>query len=278
MATPVYPCIWFDNQGKAAAELYCSLFPNSKITSESPVVVTFELCGKKIMALNGGPMFQINPSVSLFITCGSKEEADRLWSELVQDGKVFIPIDTYPWSERYGWLQDRFGMTWQISSSGQKDGKYRILPSMLFVEDKFGRAEEAISFYSGIFEEASKLTMSKYPEGDANAGKTLYSEFSLNGAEIVAMDGPGNHAYTFNEGVSLVIECDDQKEVDHYWNKLTVGGEESMCGWLKDKFGISWQVVPKILKQLMSDPEKAPKVYESFRNMHKIEIDKLYNG
>lgn len=278
MATPVYPCIWFDNQGKAAAELYCSLFPNSKITSESPVVVTFELFGKKIMALNGGPMFQINPSISLFVTCDSKEEADRLWSELVQDGKVFIPIDTYPWSERYGWLQDRFGMTWQISSSGQKDGKYRILPSMLFVGDKFGRAEEAISFYSGIFEEASKLTMSKYLERDANAGKTLYSEFSLNGAEIVAMDGPGNHAYTFNEGVSVVIECDDQKEVDHYWNMLTVGGEESMCGWLKDKFGISWQVVPKILKQLMSDPEKAPKVYESFRNMHKIEIDKLYNG
>lgn len=278
MATPIYPCIWYDNLGKEAAELYCSLIPNSKIISESPVVVTFELNGTKVMALNGGPMFKINPSISLFVNCDSKSEADRLWNVLVKDGSIFIPIDTYPWSERYGWLQDRFGMTWQISSLGTNDGKFRVIPSMLFVGDKFGQAAEAIDFYSGIFEQASTLTLIKYPEGDSNAGKTMYSEFSLNGAEVIAMDGPGDHEYTFNEGVSLVIDCDDQAEIDHYWEKLTEGGEESMCGWLKDKFGVSWQVVPKILKELMNDSEKAEKVFESFRNMRKLEIDKLYKG
>lgn len=276
METPVYPCIWYDGKGKEAAELYCSLFPDSKITSESPVVVAFELSGKKFIALNGGPVFQVNPSISLFVTCDSKEEANRLWNILIQDGSVYIPIDTYPWSEHYGWLQDRFGLTWQISSSGLKDGNYRILPSMLFVGDKFGRVAEAIDFYSGFFAKASTLTMSKYPDGDANAGKTLYSEFSLNGAEIIAMDGPGDHKYTFNEGVSLVIECQNQQEIDHYWSKLSEGGEESMCGWLKDRFGVSWQVVPVQLSQWMNDSEKAASVMESLLKMQKIEIEKLY--
>ena len=103
----------------------------------------------------------------------------------------------------------------------------------------------------------------------------MYSEFSLNGAELVAMDGPGDHDYNFSEGVSLVVECKNQQEIDHYWEKLTEGGEESMCGWLKDKFDVSWQIVPSVLPKLMMDPEKAPKIFEAFKNMRKLEIDKL---
>jgi len=278
MTTPVYPCIWFDNQAKDAAALYCSLFKNSKIISETPTVVIFELNGKKIMALNGGPMYQITPSISLFAYCETLEETNCIWDVLFEDGDAFIPIGSYPWSERYGWLKDKFGMTWQISITGQKNGDLRILPSMLFVGNRFGRAAEAIRFYSGIFKKASTNVMVNYPENDPNAGKTLYSEFSLNGEELIAMDGPGEHNYTFTEGVSLVIECENQEEIDYYWNKLTAGGEESMCGWLKDKFGVSWQVFPKILNWLISDPEKAPKVFESFQNMRKFEIDKLYTG
>lgn len=276
MTTPVYPCLWFVNQAKEAAELYCSLFNKSKITSVTPVVVTFELNGKKIMAINGGPRFAITPSISLFVYCESLEETNRIWDVLFEGGSAYIPIGTYPWSERYGWVKDKFGMTWQISVSDKKDTKLRILPSMLFVGDKFGMAAEAIQHYSGIFKKASLYVMVNYPENDPNVGKVMYSEFSLNGAEIVAMDGPGKHEYNFTEGVSLVIECENQQEIDYYWEKLTAGGEESMCGWLKDKFGVSWQVFPEILNQLMSDPERAPKVFESFRNMHKFEIDKLY--
>lgn len=278
MTTPAYPCLWFDNQAKEAAELYCSLFKNSKIISETPVVVSFELNGNKVLALNGGPICEINPSISIFVTCDSIGETERVWDELIKDGSTYIPIGSYPWSERYGWLKDRFGMTWQISVSDKKDADLRIIPSMLFVENQFGRAEEAIQFYSGIFKEASTNFISRYPEGDPNQGKILYSEFNLNGAEIIAMDGPGDHKYSFNEGVSLVIECDNQQEIDYYWNKLTEGGEKGMCGWLKDKFGVSWQVVPKMLEQLISDPEKAPKVFESFSNMRKLEIDKIFKG
>ena len=278
MSSPVYPCIWFDNQTKEAAQLYCSLFKNSKIISDTPMVVTFELNGKKHLALNGGPMFKINPSISLFVTCDSRYEADRIWKVLIDQGSSLIPIDKYPWSERYGWLTDRFGMTWQISSSGKNDSNLRIIPALLFVGELFGKAADAINFYTELFRDSFTSIMEKYPDKDPNEGATLYSEFNLNGADIIAMDGPGNHDYNFNEAVSLIIECEDQQEIDYYWNKLTEGGEESMCGWLKDKFGISWQVFPKILNQLMSDPMKAPLVFESFKNMKKFEINKLYRG
>jgi predicted 3-demethylubiquinone-9 3-methyltransferase (glyoxalase superfamily) len=275
MTTPVFPCLWFDGKAKEAAELYCSVFKNSAISIETPLVVTFELNGHKIMGLNGGPMFQINPSISLFVTCDSVAETDRIWNSLIEGGSEYMAIDSYPWSERYGWLRDRFGMTWQISSSGKKDGGLRIIPSFLFTNARFGQAGAAIDLYRSVFNDSSNNVMMIFPEGDANAGKVMYSEFGLNGAEFIAMDGPGDHNYTFNEAVSLVVECETQQEIDYFWEKLTEGGEESMCGWLKDRFGVSWQIVPKILSELMADPEKAEKAVKAFGKMHKFEIEKL---
>ena len=141
MTKQVYPCLWFDGQAKAAADFYCSVFPNSKITEANPMVVTWELNGKKFMGLNGGPQFK------------------------------------------------------------------------------------------------------------------------------------------FNEAVSFVISCEDQHEIDHYWDKLTSdGGKESNCGWLKDKFGVSWQIVPAILPKLLSDPGKAQGVIGEYMKMKKFNIEKLVNA
>ena len=137
MSNSIYPCLWFDGQAKAAAEFYCSVFKNAKILSDTPMVVTFELNGKKFMGLNGGPKFK------------------------------------------------------------------------------------------------------------------------------------------FTEAVSFVVECETQEEIDNYWSRLTEGGQESMCGWLKDKFGLSWQIVPSILSKLMSDPERAPRVMQAFMQMKKFDIEKL---
>lgn len=275
MTTPVYPCLWFDNQAKEAAELYCLIFKNSKIISETSLVVNFELNGKKIMGLNGGPMFKITPSISLSVNCDSAEEADRIWNILIDGGHAMMDIDKYPWSDRYGWLIDKFNMTWQISSTGTNNGELRILPCFLFTDNRFGQAGDAVRFYSTVFKKSETNMMVVYPENDPNEGKIMYSEFSINGAEMIAMDGPGEHNFAFNEAVSLVVECENQEEIDYYWEKLTNGGEESMCGWLKDKFGVWWQVFPKLLSELMSDPEKATRVFESFKNMRKFEIDKL---
>ena len=279
MTNQIHPCLWFDGKAKEAAELYCSVIKNSKITTDTPMVVMFELNGKKIMGLNGGPMFKINPSISLFILADTIDETNEIWNKLEKESmKILMPIDKYPWSERYGWLQDKFGMTWQIMVSDSGDAGLKITPSMLFTGKQFGRAEEAVKFYSSVFDNSSTDVMLLYPEGDANAGKVMFSEFKLDKYPIIAMDGPGEHDYSFNEGVSFVVNCDTQEEIDHYWNKLTEGGEESMCGWLRDKFGVSWQIVPAMIGKLMADPEKGKRVMQEILKMKKLDIKTLENA
>lgn len=271
----MYICLWFDKEAKEAAEFYCAALKDSKIIASNPMVTQFEVGGKKIMCLNGGPMYKKNPSISGFITCDSVAEVDRIWGKLIEGGKAMMEINTYPWSERYGWLQDKYGFTWQISFDPKTKGQ-NFRPSMLFVGKLFGRTEEAINFYSSVIENSSPTQILRYLSGDPNAGKVLYSEFKLNGYDMIAMDGPGDHNYTFDEAVSFVIECETQKEIDHYWDSFTKnGGQESMCGWCKDKFGVSWQIVPAKLGAWMSDPAKSPKVVEAFMKMKKFDIATL---
>lgn len=279
MKNQLYPCFWFNGQAKAAADFYCTIFKNAKITDTNPMVTLFEINGKKIMGLNGGPMFKINPSISLTILCESINETNDLWNKLIDGGKALMQIDKYEWSERYGWLQDKFGITWQITVHTKENEKQTLFPSMLFTNKQFGKAEEALNLYTSLFPNSSKEVIMHYPKEDVNAGKLLYSEFKLNNYELIAMDGPGVHKYTFDEGVSLVVNCDTQEEIDFFWDKLIAnGGEESMCGWLKDKFGVSWQIVPSILGKLMSDPNKGERVIQAFMKMKKFNIEKLVNA
>jgi predicted 3-demethylubiquinone-9 3-methyltransferase (glyoxalase superfamily) len=278
MNNTLYPCLWFNGNAKQAAEFYCSVFRNSKIVDDNPLVVTFMLNGKQIMGLNGGPMFKFNPSISLFVYCETLEETNSVWNKLIEGGKVLIPIDKHPWSERYGWLEDKFGFTWQISIQDSDDSKLTITPAMLFTGDQFGRAEEAINFYSSVFANSSKDLLIHYEDNDPNEGKVLYSEFRLNNYSIIAMDGPGVLDYTFNEAVSFTVSCLTQEEIDYYWNRLTEGGSEGQCGWLRDKFGVWWQIVPEILASLMNDPSKSDRVINAFMQMKKFEIEKLMNA
>lgn len=278
MLHPIYPCLWFDGTSQAAAEFYCSLFKNSNIISNNPIVSIFELDGNRIMGLNGGPKYTINPSISFFVTCSTIEETNALWGKLVEGGKAMMQIDKYPWSERYGWLQDKFGMTWQISVVNSSEDKPQIRPSMLFTGKQFGRGEEAINFYSKVFSNVSTNVLMHYEAGDANAGKLMYSEFNIDKRSMIAMDGPGEHAYTFNEGVSFVVTCENQQEIDHYWNEFTNGGEESMCGWCKDKFGVSWQIVPHNIGNLLSDPVKGGAATQAMLKMRKLDMAVLENA
>lgn len=275
MSKPIYPCIWFDGNAKDSAEFYCGILKGSSMKLCTPMVVTFDLCGKQFMGLNGGPMFKVNPSISFFVKCSSIGETNEVWSKLIEGGSAMIPIDKYSWSERYGWLKDKFGVTWQVMVHADSGQKQSVCPSMLFTNDKFGKAEEAIKLYTSLFKNSSTDVLIHYPDGDPNAGKVMFSEFKLNGYNLIAMDGPGDHAYTFNEGVSLVVNCDTQEEIDYYWNKFILdGGQESQCGWLKDKFGVSWQIVPSILGKLMTGPA-AQKVMQAFMKMKKFIIADL---
>jgi predicted 3-demethylubiquinone-9 3-methyltransferase (glyoxalase superfamily) len=272
MTNQIYPCLWFDGQAKDAATFYCSIFPNSKITADTPMVVNFEINGNKFMGLNGGPMFKINPSISIFVYCKTSDETDNIYNRLAEGGEPLMAIGKYDWSERYGWIKDKFGLTWQVMLNPEQ----KILPCLLFTGDKFGKAEEAINFYTSVFDNSAVNAMHQYPNETPFAGKVLFADFNLNHFNITAMDGPGDHAFTFNEALSFVVECNNQEEIDHYWNTFTAGGgEESMCGWLKDKFGVSWQIVPTILGQLMSDPERGGRVMQELLKMKKPDIETL---
>jgi predicted 3-demethylubiquinone-9 3-methyltransferase (glyoxalase superfamily) len=169
-------------------------------------------------------------------------------------------------------------MTWQISIVNKKGDKPTLTPSMLFTDKLLGKAEEAMKCYTSVFDNSATDGITLYPPNDPNSGKVMYAEFHLDKFPMIAMDGPGNHNYTFNEALSLVVNCDTQKEIDYFWSKLTQGGEESMCGWLKDKFGVSWQIVPSNIGKLMSHPDKAQKVMQAILKMKKLDIETLENA
>lgn len=280
MKHPIYPCIWFDGQAKAAAEFYCSIFSNSKILSHNPLVTIWKLNGQKFMGLDGGPQFKPNPSISFFVTCEAKEEVDAIWNRLNLDAKIMMPLGNYDWSEYYGFMQDKFGVSWQIFKGKFSEVNQKIVPCLLFTDHKFGKANEAVEFYTKVFSN-SKIDGILFYDDKEMPKKDIvkHAQFVLEGNVYMAMDGTGEHNFAFNEAISFVINCDTQEQIDYYWNTFTKdGGEESMCGWCKDKFGVSWQIVPSILEKLMGRPEKREKVMQAFMQMKKFDIEKLLNA
>lgn len=279
MKNKIYPCLWFDGQAKEAAGLYASAFNDFRITSESPMVVSFELAGQKFMALNGGPMFAPTPAVSFFAVCDTTAEMERAWERLSAGGEVLMPLDKYPWSEQYGWVQDRFGVSWQLSLGKLEEVGQKFTPSLMFTNQQAGKAEEAITFYTGIFPGSSVVGVLRYDARDGDVeGTVKHAQFKLGQQVFMAMDSSLPHSFSFTEGVSLVVTCETQEEIDYYWSRLTEGGQESRCGWLKDRYGVSWQVVPAVLGELMSDPERAPRVVQAFMEMSKLDIAQLRNA
>ncbi len=145
-----------------------------------------------------------------------------------------------------------------------------------------GQAEEAANHYCSIFDSSKIGTVTRYPEGAPGpTGSVMTVEFELNGQKFVGLNGGSE--FTFNEAISFQILCDDQDEVDYYWSKLTEGGQEVACGWLKDRYGVAWQVIPKVLIELISDhdSDKAARAMEAMLGMTKLDIaalQKAYRG
>jgi predicted 3-demethylubiquinone-9 3-methyltransferase (glyoxalase superfamily) len=242
------------------------------------MTVAYALDGYRFSALNGGPDFKFNPSISFFVNRESEDEVDALWEELAQDGSVLMPLQAYPFSKRYGWLADRYGLSWQVSVSD--DGRSSIIPSLMFVGDKTGQAEAAIDFYTLVFSDSKVGEIFRYSAGQEpdKEGTVAYGPFVLAGQDFVAMDSAREHDFSFNEAISLIVNCEDQAEVDYYWERLSAVPESEQCGWLKDRFGVSWQIVPTVLGELMTDPDraKADRVMEAVLQMKKLDIDELH--
>lgn len=280
----IFPCFWFNEDGKEAADLYCETFDGT-ITADTSAVLNLDLFGQKFMILNAGPQFEKNASISFTVLCETEDEVTKFWTKLAEKGRVLMELSEYPWSKKYGWVRDRFGVTWQIYLSDNKVDQ-RIVPTLMFIHHNNGKALEAINRYTDIFPNSKVGGILKYGDGVGNETHEIpenvqHADFEINEYTIFCMDNSYDHQFDFNEGISLVVMTDDQEETDHLWNSLTAdGGMESQCGWLKDKFGVSWQIVAKRLLELMNgeDRMKGIKVMQAMMGMQKIVIKDLENA
>jgi predicted 3-demethylubiquinone-9 3-methyltransferase (glyoxalase superfamily) len=301
----ITPFLWFDDNAEEATKFYVSIFSdkpgsdidknNSKIkgitrydeagskASGIPVgtimTVPFQLDGQDFVALNGGPIFKFTQAISFYVYCESDGEIENLYQSLLENGTALMPLGKYDWSSKYAWLKDKFGLSWQLDI-GTINSSQKILPSLLFANEKSGKVKEAITYYNSIFPN-SRIIMEFPYDKSANLpeGTLLFAQFGLAGCLFNSMSSTLKHDFDFNESISFMVNCDTQEEINHYWSKLSEGGDEKaqQCGWLKDKFGVSWQIVPTILNKLMNnkDAAKSQKVMHAMLGMKKIVIADL---
>jgi predicted 3-demethylubiquinone-9 3-methyltransferase (glyoxalase superfamily) len=290
----IVPHLWFDKEAVEAANLYTSIFPNSRVKNTSVLrntpsgdvdVVTFEILGLEFQAISAGPFFKFNPSVSLHVICNTKEQVDEIWKKLSPGGQALMELGSYPFSERYGWLSDRYGLSWQIFYPGGDPVKQKITPVIMFVGDVCGKAEEAVKFWTSVFREAKVNGLQHFGKGEApdEEGALKYGSFTLFGQEFGAMDSAHAHPFGFNEAISFIVNCNNQEEIDYYWEKLSAVPEAEQCGWLKDKYGFSWQVVPVGMEEMLrgDDQERIDRVTQAFLVMKKIDfpaLQRVYEG
>lgn len=286
--------LWFDTQAEEAANFYVSTFKNGnvgKVTrygktgaevsgqlEGSVLTVEFELFGHQFIGLNGGPIFKFTPAISFMVNCATVDEVNEYWEKLIDGGTALMPLDAYPFNSRYGWVQDKYGLSWQILLAEQPI-EQKIVPALMYIGANTGKAEEAINFYTAQFENSSIGEITRYSPGQApDAESTIaHARFTLAGQHFAAMDSGRIHNFTFTEAVSLMVSCDTQEEIDRYWNALSAVPESEQCGWLKDTYGVSWQITPKILATMVADPDpvKAERAMQAMLQMKKLDIAKL---
>jgi predicted 3-demethylubiquinone-9 3-methyltransferase (glyoxalase superfamily) len=290
--------LWFNKEAREAAEFYASLIPNSRINNITTLhntpsgdcdVVSFELSGQPFMAISAGPHFKFNPSVSFHVKCKTKGEVDAIWEKLSQGGKILMPLGAYPFSERYGWAEDKYGLSWQVIFAGEIEANQKITPVLMFVGKVCGKTEEAVNFYVSVFKNSPRAgkaaggtkadILARYGNGEEpdKEGTVRYASFTLLGQEFGAMDSAREHKFAFNEAISYIVPCETQEEIDYFWGRLSTDPKAEQCGWLRDKYGLSWQITPTIMNEILGgeDQETIARVTQAFLKMKKFDIDAL---
>jgi len=291
MAQKIVPNLWFDGVAEEAAEFYVSVFPNSALgaiarypnsTEEGLADFQKDLAGKALtvefsvgtmnfVGINAGPEFRPTPAASFFVNFdpsrmdNAREQLDELWEKLLAGGKALMPLQGYPFSKHYGWVEDKYGFSWQLMLTNP-DGDLRpfIVPSFMFTDVSGYKGEEALRYYVETFEGSKLGNVVTYPD----TGRLMFGDAEFAGVWFAAMDGVGEQGFTFNEAVSYAVFCKDQAEIDYFWEKLSASPENEQCGWCKDKFGVSWQIVPERMGELMQKPG----AYAKMMQMKKIVI------
>ncbi len=282
------PHLWYDGAAEEAARLYAGLVPGSSVgriarfgkvgqeihgQPEGQVLtVEIDLGGTRVVALNGGPAFRFAPSFSLFVALPDRAEVDRVWAGLIEGGAALMPLDAYPWSPRYGWLRDRWGLGWQICQGDPAAAGRMVRPCLLFGGEMAGRAEAAIAEWTGLFP-GSRIGEPMRHETEPGLA---YGPFDLQGEAFIAMDSRAAPD-GFTEAASIAVLCDGQAEVDRLWRALSAAPEAEACGWLKDRFGLSWQIMPSVVPGMMTGPDqgRADRVMAALLPMKKPDIAAL---
>ncbi len=287
--------LWFDAEAREAAEFYASVFPDGRIHSVTMLrdtpsgdgeVVRFSLAGQPFIAISAGPEFRFNPSISFIVNFDPSRDAeaaahlDALWSPLADGGLVRMPLDAYPFSRRFGWVEDRYGVNWQlILSDPAGEPRPFIVPTLLFTGDVAGRAEEAAAFYRSVFPGSRAGALLHYPAGmePEREGTVMFSDFRLGETWLAAMDSAVEHGFGFNEAISFVVPCETQAEIDRYWSALSAIPEAEACGWCKDRYGLSWQIVPAALDEMLAsgEPAAVDRLVRAFLPMKKLDLATL---
>jgi predicted 3-demethylubiquinone-9 3-methyltransferase (glyoxalase superfamily) len=288
----IVPSIWCNGNAAEVANFYVSVFPDSALgpvahypteglldfqrdMAGKELVVEFNVGGLRMIAINAGPEFTPNPMLSFMLNFDparderAAERLDDVWAQLSEGGRVLMELAEYPFSPHYGWVQDRYGVSWQLMLTNP-DGEPRpfVIPALMFANANTNRAEEAARFYVSLFEDARIGTLARWPQaqGEVEAGSVMFGEFAVGDEWFAVMDSPVRHDFDFNEAISLQIDCADQAEIDHFWKALSTVPEAEQCGWCKDRFGVSWQVVPGDMGEVMDQPEN----YAAMMRMKKI--------
>ena len=278
----ITPAIWCDGTADEAAQFYANVFRDASVIEQAPgLAATVSIHGFRLSLINGGNQYAPNPSISCILNFdpllfGGEEQARDYLDELYErlsTGGVLMELGEYPFSPRYAWVRDRFGMTWQLMLT-DPDGDPRpfVIPSFMFGGTNHAHAEEATDAWITLFDNARRGALYRYEEGGPlDAGTVMFTDFTLRGTWMAATDSGAFHDFTFTPGVSMIVSCRDQEEIDRYWAGLSAVPEAERCGWCVDRWGVSWQVVPYNIAELMADAATLDKIL----HMGKIDLATL---
>jgi predicted 3-demethylubiquinone-9 3-methyltransferase (glyoxalase superfamily) len=294
----IIPNLWANGNAREIADFYTSIFPISNITggdkypdssdqgledfqndlAGKDLTVTIRLAGYDFVIINAGPQFKPTAANSFLVNfdpsvdAKAAEQIDQVWKALIDGGEALIEIGEHPFSKRYGWLRDKYGFTWQLMlTNPEGEPRPYIIPDLLFGSNAQNRAEEAIEFYTSVFNDSKANILARYQQDNhpVKNGAVMFAEFQLAGQWFAAMDSAVEQSTSFTEAVSYQVNCQDQAEIDYFWEKLSAVKDSEQCGWCKDKFGVSWQIVPENMNLLMQKPD----AFKTLMGQKKIVIE-----
>lgn len=293
----IVPNLWFQGNAKEGVEFYEHALPNTRLTDSSNypseglldfqkdfagelLSAVLDIDGYQVVLINAGTEFKPNPAISFLLNFdpsldqNAKATLQGVWDRLSQGGTILMPLDEYPFSKYYGWVQDRYGVSWQLMLTNP-EGEPRpfVTPALMFGGQAQNRAMEAVNYYIATFSDSGlgNVVPYEHPSAPATSGSVMYSDFTLQGQWFSAMDSGVEQDFSFTPGVSLMVNCKDQEEIDRLWETLSVVPEAEQCGWCMDQFGMSWQIAPVDIEDLM----KQPGAFERMLQMKKLDIAEL---